>query len=195
MEACLVELLWLLEKSPHFQVGPTCHAHIWFLPPLVGSHAWCAGGGGVAEEGRCYGKVMLTGGGGATGEGSLAVHVELCPAACERSARPSWPAPRRRSGEGAPPAELEEWRRGARQQWWGRRHRSWGPPSRSRNIEIHRFQTVHVLGTRKTTEGKKETLLFISKTCALYPFLLQSQKSSQSLRATPTVWQINLASI
>jgi hypothetical protein len=89
MEACLFELLWLLEKSPHFQVGPTCHAHIWFLPPLVGSHAWCAGGGGVAEEGRCYGKVMLTGGGGATGEGSLAVHVELCPAACERSARPS----------------------------------------------------------------------------------------------------------
>jgi hypothetical protein len=25
MEACLVVVLWLLEKSPHLQHGPTCH--------------------------------------------------------------------------------------------------------------------------------------------------------------------------
>jgi hypothetical protein len=28
IKASLVELLWLLKKSSHFQVGPACHAHI-----------------------------------------------------------------------------------------------------------------------------------------------------------------------
>lgn len=37
MKNDLVELLWLWEKSPHFQAGPTCHAHMGFLPPLARS--------------------------------------------------------------------------------------------------------------------------------------------------------------
>jgi hypothetical protein len=28
IEVCLVGLMWLLKKSPYFQVGPTCHAHM-----------------------------------------------------------------------------------------------------------------------------------------------------------------------
>jgi hypothetical protein len=51
MEASLVELLWILKKSPHFQVGPRWHAHIWILPPPTGSQAWRASGGAAAEEG------------------------------------------------------------------------------------------------------------------------------------------------
>jgi hypothetical protein len=30
MEVCLVKVLWLLEKSPHFLVGPTCHTQVQF---------------------------------------------------------------------------------------------------------------------------------------------------------------------
>jgi hypothetical protein len=88
MEACLVELLWLLEKSHHFQVGPTCHAHIWFLPPLARPHAWCAGGGGATNEGPTLWKIVVAGGGGVAEVGPPSARAELCPAtARERSAR------------------------------------------------------------------------------------------------------------
>jgi hypothetical protein len=50
MEGCLVKVLWLLEKSPHFLVGPTCHAHI-RSSSSSGHLRRCQGGYGCRREG------------------------------------------------------------------------------------------------------------------------------------------------